>query len=238
MVDIASSHNIFSFMDGSSGYNQIKMAPEDEKFTAFRTPIGVFCYKVMPFGLKNAGATYQRAMTVIFDELIHVQVECYVDDLVVKSKVRSDHLRDLRIVFECLRKHDLKMNPLKCAFGVSAGKFLSFIVRYRDIEIDPSMIKAIKDLKPPKSLTQLRSFQGNLAFLRRFISNLAGRCHPFTALAKKDAHFYWDKNCQEAFDSIKCYLTNPPVLAAPIVGKSLILYTTALDESLGALLAQ
>ncbi|KAI0494874.1 hypothetical protein KFK09_025020 [Dendrobium nobile] len=238
MVDIASSHSIFSFMDGSSGYNQIKMAPEDEKFTAFRTPIGVFCYKVMPFGLKNAGATYQRAMTVIFDELIHEQVECYVDDLVVKSKVRSDHLRDLRIVFERLRKHDLKMNPLKCAFGVSAGKFLGFIVRYRGIEIDPSMIKAIVDLKPPRSLTQLRSFQGKLAFLRRFISNLAGRCHPFAALAKKDARFHWDKNCQEAFESIKRYLTNPPVLAAPIPGKPLILYTTALDESLGALLAQ
>ncbi|PKU61407.1 putative mitochondrial protein [Dendrobium catenatum] len=100
------------------------------------------------------------------------------------------------------------------------------------------MIKAIVDLKPPRSLTQLRSFQGKLAFLRRFISNLAGRCHPFAALAKKDARFHWDKNCQEAFESIKRYLTNPPVLAAPIPGKPLILYTTALDESLCALLAQ
>ncbi|PKU66441.1 RNA-directed DNA polymerase [Dendrobium catenatum] len=194
MVDIASSHSIFSFMDGSSGYNQIKMDPEDEKFTAFRTPIGVFCYKVMPFGLKNAGATYQRAMTVIFDEMIHEQVECYVDDLVVKSKVREDHLRDLRIIFERLRKFDLKMNPLKYVFEVSAGKFLGFIVRYCGIEIDPSMIKAIVDLKPPKSLTQLRSFQGKITFLRRFISNLSGRCHPFSALVKKDARFYWDES--------------------------------------------
>ncbi|PKU74205.1 RNA-directed DNA polymerase [Dendrobium catenatum] len=121
MIDIASSHSIFSFMDGSSGYNQIKMAPEDEEFTSFRTPIGVFCYKVMPFGLKNARATYQCVMTIIFDELIHEQIECYVDNLVIKSKVRSDHLRDLRIVFEHLRKHDLKMNPLKCAFGVTTG---------------------------------------------------------------------------------------------------------------------
>ncbi|PKU83336.1 RNA-directed DNA polymerase [Dendrobium catenatum] len=238
MVDITSSHSIFSFMDGSSGYNQIKMAPEDEKFTAFRTPIGVFCYKVMPFGLKNARATYQRAMIIIFDELIHEQVKCYVDDLVVKSMVRSDHLRDIRIIFERLKKHDLKMNPLKCAFRVSAGKFLGFIVRYRGIEIDPSMIKAIVDLKPPRSLTQLRSFQGKLAFLQRFISNLAGRCHPFAALAKKDARFHWDKNCQEAIESIKRYLRNPPVLAASIPSKPLILYTADLDESLGAILAQ
>ncbi|XP_020702539.1 uncharacterized protein LOC110114114 [Dendrobium catenatum] len=238
MVDIASSHSIFSFMDGSSSYNQIKMTPEEEKFTAFRTPIGVFCYKVMPFGLKNAGATYQRDMTIIFDELIHKKVECYVDDLVVKSKVRSDHLRDLGIIFERLRKHDLKMNPLKCVFGVTAKKFLGFIIRYRGIEIDPSMIKAIVDLKPPRSLTQLSSFQDKLTFLRRFISNLAGRCHLFASLAKKDARFHWDKSNQEAFERIKRYLTNHPVLVAPIPGKPLILYTTALNESLGALLAQ
>ncbi|XP_020688552.2 uncharacterized protein LOC110103982 [Dendrobium catenatum] len=238
MLDIASSHSIFSSMDGSSGYNQIKMDPKDEKFTAFRTPIGVFCYKVMPFSLKNVGATYQRAMTVIFDEMIYEHVECYVDDLAVKSKVCGDHLRDLQIILERLRKFDLKMNPLNYAFGVSAKKFLGFIVRYRGIEIDPSMIKAIVDLKPPKSLTQLRSFQGKLAFLRRFISNLYGRCHPFSALVKKDARFHWDDSCQEAFESINCYLTNPPLLAAPIPCRSLILYTTALDESLGALLAQ
>ncbi|PKU81468.1 RNA-directed DNA polymerase [Dendrobium catenatum] len=100
MVDIASSHIVFSFMDGSSGYNQIKMAPEDERNTAFRSPIGIFYYKVMPFGLKNAGATYQWAMTRIFDDLIHNQVECYIDDLVVKSKVKKAHIYDLRIVFE------------------------------------------------------------------------------------------------------------------------------------------
>ncbi|XP_028557315.1 uncharacterized protein LOC114581403 [Dendrobium catenatum] len=238
MVDIASSHSIFSFMDGSSDYNQIKMDPKDERFTAFRTPIGFFCYKVTPFSLKNAGATYQSAMTVIFDEMIHEQVECYVDDLVVKSKICGDHLRDLRIIFKRLRKFDLKMNPLKCAFGVSAGKFLGFIVRYRGIEIDPSMIKAIVDLKPLKSLTQLRSFQGKLTFLRRFISNLFGKCHPFSSLVKKDARFHWDESCQEAFESIKRYLMNPPVLSAHIPGRPLILYTTALNESLGALLAQ
>ncbi|NAU72115.1 RNA-directed DNA polymerase, partial [Klebsiella pneumoniae] len=133
------------------------MAPEDERFTAFCTPIGIYCYKVMPFGLKNAGVTYQRAMNFIFDDLIHQQVECYVDDLVVKSKISKNHVQDLRIVFERLRKHELKMNPLKCAFGVTAGKFLGFIVRHHGIEIDPSKIKAILEMKPPRSLTQLRS---------------------------------------------------------------------------------
>ncbi|KAI0526805.1 hypothetical protein KFK09_002396 [Dendrobium nobile] len=238
MVDIASSHAIFSFMDGSSGYNQIKMDPKDERNTAFRIPIGIFCYKVMPFVLKNAGATYQRAMSRIFDDLIHNQVECYIDDLVVKSKVKEAHLYDLRVVFERLRRYDLKKNPLKCAFGVTSGKFLGFVVRHRGIEIDPAKIKAILDMPSPKSLTQLRSLQGRLAYIRRFISNLSGRCQPFSVIARKDTKFVWDEKCQNAFDNIKQYLSNPPVLAAVIPGKLLILYIAALDESLGALLAQ
>ncbi|PKU87057.1 putative mitochondrial protein [Dendrobium catenatum] len=238
MVDIFSSHAIFSFMDGSSGYNQIKMAQEDERNTTFRTPIRIFCYKVMPFGLKNAGATYQRAMTRIFDDLIHNQVECYIDDLVVKSKVKEAHLYDLRVVFERLRRYDLKMNPLKCTFGVTSGKFLGFVVRHRGIEIDPVKIEAILDIPYPKSLTQLRSLEGRLAYIRRFISNLSGRCQPFSILAKKDTKFVWDEKCKNAFDDIKQFLSNPPVLATPVPGKPLILYTASVDESLGASLAQ
>nr|GMD70604.1 uncharacterized protein LOC109157794 [Ipomoea batatas] len=113
MIDAVTGHEIMSFMDGSSGYNQIRMAPEDEELTAFRTPKGIYCYKVMPFGLKNACATYQRAMQRIFDDMLHKMVECYVDDLVVKSKLRTDHLGHLRKVFDRLRKFQLKMNPLK-----------------------------------------------------------------------------------------------------------------------------
>ncbi|KAL0406000.1 UNVERIFIED_CONTAM: Transposon Tf2-12 polyprotein [Sesamum latifolium] len=123
-------------MDGSSGYNQIRMAPADKELTAFRTPKGIYCYKVMPFGLKNAGATYQRAIQRIFDDMLHKNVECYVDDSVVKSKKREDHLYDLRKVFERLRRYQLKMNPSKCAFGVTSEKFLGFIVRQRGIEIE------------------------------------------------------------------------------------------------------
>jgi hypothetical protein len=130
MVNSTISHEALSFMDGSSGYNQIRMAPGDEELNAFRTPKGIYCYKVMPFGLKNAGATYQRAMQKIFDDIFHKIVQCYVDDLVVKTRKREEHIRDLRIVFNRLRKYQLKMNPLKCAFGVTSGKFLGFIIRH------------------------------------------------------------------------------------------------------------
>ncbi|KAG9453545.1 hypothetical protein H6P81_006449 [Aristolochia fimbriata] len=210
MVDATTGHEALSFMDGSSGYNQIRMDPRDEEKTALRTPKGIFCYKVMPFGLKNAGATYQRAMQTIFDDFLHKFVECYVDDVVVKTKSRGDHLRDLRAIFERLRRHQLKMNPLKCAFGVSSGKFLEFVVRHRGIEIDQTKIDAIQQMPKPKTLSELKSLQGHLAYIRRFISNLAGRY----------------------------YLMKPPVLMAPTSGKPLLLYIAAQEKSLGALLAQ
>nr|XP_011465143.1 PREDICTED: uncharacterized protein LOC101299390 [Fragaria vesca subsp. vesca] len=238
LVDATTGYSALSFMDGFSGYNQIKMAPEDEELTAFRTPKGVYCYTVMSFGLKNAGATYQRAMTYIFADMLHNTVECYVDDLVVKTRKRQHHLADLRRVFERLRKYQLKMNPLKCAFGVMSGKFLGFVVRYRGIEVDPTKITAIREMPPPRDLRELRGLQGRLAYIRRFISNLSGRCQPFTRLMKKDVPFKWDQACQNAFDNIKEYLLKPPVLMAPIKGRPLILYIAALERSLGAMLAQ
>ena len=117
LVDSATGNSMFSFMDGYSGYNQILMATKDAEKTAFRTPIGNFYYTVMPFSLKNAGAMYQRTMTVIFHDMMHKETEDYVDDIVVKSKI-------LEQVFERCRKYKLRMNPMKCAFGLSAGKFL------------------------------------------------------------------------------------------------------------------
>ncbi|KAI5342997.1 hypothetical protein L3X38_010873 [Prunus dulcis] len=154
MVDATTGHEALSFMDGSSRYNQIRMSPEDEELTAFRTPKGIYYYKVMPFGLKNTGATYQRAMQKIFDDMLHKNVECYVDDLVIKSKRREDHLKDLRTVFNRLRKYQLKMNPLKCAFDVTSGKFLGFIVKHRGIEVDQTKIKVIRDMPEPRNLRE------------------------------------------------------------------------------------
>ena len=175
MVDAIVSHEALSFMDGFSGYNQIHMAPKDEKLTAFHIPKGIYYYKVMPFGLKNAGATYQRAMQKIFDDIIHKNVECYVDVLVVKSKKRMEHLQELRQVFKRLHRYQLKMNSMKCAFGVTSGKFLGFIVRHKGTEIDSSRIDAIQKMPEPQNIHDLKSLQGKLAYIRRFISNLAGR---------------------------------------------------------------
>ncbi|KAL0355889.1 UNVERIFIED_CONTAM: hypothetical protein Sradi_4035800 [Sesamum radiatum] len=116
-------------------------------------------------------------------------MECYVDDFVVKTRKREEHLADLQMVFNCLKKYNIKMNPLKCAFGVTSGKFLGFIVRHRGIKIDSAKVDAIQKMPPPRNLKELQSLQGNLAFIRRFISNLAGRFQLFNHLMKKDVPF-------------------------------------------------
>ena len=128
LIDSVAGHAMFSFMDGFSESNQILMSPEDVEKTAFRTPIENFYYTVIQFGLKNVRATYQRTMIAMFHDMFHREIEDYVDDIVVKSKKREDHLTILRKVFERCRLYKLKMNPLKCAFIVSAGKFLGFLV--------------------------------------------------------------------------------------------------------------
>ena len=130
------------------------------------------------------------------------------------------------------------MNPLKCAFGVSLGKFLGFVVRHRGISIDQSKINAILNMPEPKNIYELKSLQGKLAYIRRFISNLAGRCQPFSHLMKKNVPFEWDEVCSNAFKSIKTYLLSSPVLKALILGRPLILYISAQEQSLGVLLAQ
>jgi len=219
LVDAAAGYEVISFMDGNAGYNQIFMAIEDISKTAFRCPghIGLFEWIVMTFGLKNAGATYQRAMNYIFHELIGKIVEIYIDDVVVKSRNHERHLADLRKTLECTRKHGLKMNPNKCAFGVSAGEFLGFLVHKGGIEVGKKSMEAIDKVVPPTNLTELQSLLGKINFVRRFISNLSERVLPFSPLLKlkKDQKFVWGDIQQKAFDEIKQYMKAPPVLVPP-----------------------
>ena len=151
LLDNVVGHEMFSFIDGFSGYNQIRMTPEDEEKTAFYTPISVYCYIVMPFGLKNVGATYQRAMQYIFGDMIHEELEDYVDTIIVKSRTRGNHFDVLQKVLQRCRVYNLRLNPRKCAFGVTSVQFLGFLVHQHGIQIDPAKIKSIRDLKPPTS---------------------------------------------------------------------------------------
>ncbi|KAM2785541.1 hypothetical protein PS2_006537 [Malus domestica] len=242
LIDAAANHAILSFMDRHAGYNQIFIAEADVHKTAFHCPgaLGTYEWVVMPFGLKNAGATYQRAMNTIFHDLIGTIVEVYIDDVVIKSKQRQTHLDDLRQVFLRMRQHNLKMNPAKCAFGVSADNFLGFLVHHRGIEVDENKTRAIISAPPPTKKKQLRSLLGQINFLRRFIANSASKMKAFSTLLKlKDSDkFEWTDEHQAAFTQIKVSLTTPSVLVPPRHGKPLKLYISAAEESIGCLLAQ
>ncbi|XP_071920618.1 uncharacterized protein [Coffea arabica] len=196
----------------------ILMAEEDREKTAFITPWGTFCYRVMPFGLKNAGATYQRTMTTLFHDMIHKEMEVYVDDIIIKSERAEDHLVDLERLFERLRKYDLKLNPAKCAFGAPAGKLLGFIVSKKGIEIDPAKIKAIREMPVPRTQKDVKSFLRKINFIGRFMAQLTHTCEPLFKLLKKNAPLHWSEECQQAFDKIKDYLLHPPVLVPPKPG--------------------
>jgi hypothetical protein len=147
LIDNAFGHRVISFLDGNAGYNQIFMAQEDMSQTTFHCPgfISLFEWVVMTFGLKNAGVMYQRAMNLIFHYLLGIILEVCIDDVIVKSDSMDGHLADLRLDLERMRRYGLKMNLLKCAFGVSAGKFLVFIIHEHDIEIDPKKIESLNN---------------------------------------------------------------------------------------------
>jgi hypothetical protein len=242
LINNASGNRIISFLDGNAGYNQIFMAEEDASKTAVICPgfIGLFESVVMTFGLKNFGATYQRSMNLIFHELLGNTVEVYIDDIVVKSAKFSSHIADLRKAFDKMHRYGLKMNPRKCAFGVSAGKSLGFVIHEHGIEIDPDRINTIRNVGPPTCKLEVQKFLGKVNYLRRFISNLAGKIDAFTPILrlKNDAEFTWGAEQQEAFDLIRKYLSLTPVLKAPQVGVPFRLYIAAEDKVIGAVLTQ
>ena len=180
---------MFSFMDGYSGYNQIRMAAKDAEKIAFRTPIGNFYYTVMPFGLKNAGAIYQQTMTVIFHNMMHKEMEDYVDDIVVKSKTSTGHLQVLKQVFKRCREYKLRINPMKCAFRVSTRKFFGFLVHHRGISVDPTKATTIAMMKRPITVRELKSFLGKDSYIRRFVPRLNSVISGLSKLLKKEAEF-------------------------------------------------
>jgi hypothetical protein len=239
LVDAAAGHKVISFMDGNAGYNQIFMAIEDISKTAFRCPghIGLFEWIVMTYGLKSASATYQRAMNYIFHELLGKIVKIYIDDVVIKTLNHDTHLENMKKTLECTRKHGLKMNRNKCAFGVSAEGFL---VHEGGIKVGKKRMKAIDEVVPPTNLKELQSLLGKINFVRRFISNLSQKVLPFSPLLKlkKDQKFTWGDEQQTTFDEIKQYMKEPPVLVPPRLNKPFRLYVAADTQTIGSALIQ
>ncbi|XP_071909560.1 uncharacterized protein [Coffea arabica] len=236
LVDSAMGYEVLCFLDAFKGYHQIEMSEEDQEKTAFYTDQGVYCYTTMPFGLKNAGATYQRLINRLFKNQIGRNVEAYVDDILVKSLATSSFLSDLREVFGVLRDSRMKLNPNKCVFGVTSGKFLGYLVSHRGIEANPDKIKVIQDMSPPRNIREVQRLNGRLAALNRFLSQFADKALPFFKVLKKSDQFAWTEECQSAFDQLKQYLHHLPTLASPRPEEKLYLYLSAADEAVSAVL--
>ena len=176
----------------------------------------------MPFGLKNARATYQRLVNCMFSYQIGRNVEVFVDDMLVKSKDEANHLDNLKETFSTLCKYNMKLNPAKCVFAITSGKLLGFMVSQQGIEANPDKVKAIIEVKSPKIVKEVQSLIGKVAALNRLISKATEKCMPFFKVLKKA--FQWTDKCEETFAKFKEYLTKLPLLNPLVMGEKLYLY--------------
>jgi hypothetical protein len=236
LVDSTAGHEVLSFMDTFSGYNQIRMAESDQERSSFTTDQGLYCYTVMPFRLKNAGATYQRLVNKMFQSQIGQNVEVYVDDMLDKSLTSCNHVADLAEAFDILRKYHMKLNPQKCTFGVDSGKFLGVMVSQRGIEENLDKVRAILEMSSPQKTKQLQQLTGRLAVLNRFVSRSSDKCLPFFKVLKKA--FSWTEECERAFGELKTYLANPPLLSRPVEGEILYLYLAVSQTAVSSVLVR
>ena len=185
LLNSTTGHKLLTFMDAFSRYNRIQMAEEDQEKMPFITNQGFCCYRVIPFGLKNVGATYQRLVNRMFNKQIERNVEVYVNNMLIKSKEEKDHLDDLKEMFNTLRQYSMKLNSSKCAFEVSSGKFLEFMVSQRGIEANLEKVKAILEMFSPKTVKEVQSLTRRVATLNKFVSKATDKCLPFFKTLKR-----------------------------------------------------
>jgi hypothetical protein len=236
IVDSTAGCELLCFLDAYSGYHQIKMKESDQLATSFITPFRMFSYVTMPFGLRNAGATYQRCMQHIFGDHIGQTVEAYVDDIVMKTRKADDLVRDLRVAFDCLQANRVKLNLEKCIFGVPRGMLLGYIVSLRGIEPNPEKVAALEWMGPIGDLKGVQKVLGCLTALSRFVSRLGEKRLPLYQLLNKHERFSWTVEAQEALDKLKATLAHAPILAPPRECEPLYLYVAATTQVVSAVI--
>nr|GFB43168.1 reverse transcriptase domain-containing protein [Tanacetum cinerariifolium] len=227
------------FLDAYKGYHQIQMAAADEEKTAFHTGHGVYCYTKMPFGLKNAGATYQRLIDKAFESQMGRNIEVYVDKLVVKSHTEAEMVRDIEETFQTLRKINMKLNLKKCSFGLAEGVFLRYVITHEGIKPCLDKTTTILQLPSPQTIKEVQSLNGKLASLNRFLSKSAEKSLLlFQTLKKciKKSDFRWTSEAEQAFQQLKQHLSALPLLVAPKPQEELIMYLSATHGAISAVL--
>ncbi|KAK3086868.1 hypothetical protein FSP39_024642 [Pinctada imbricata] len=229
---------MFSCIDLASGYWQVEMEPDDKAKTAFSTPKGLFQFKVMPFGLCNAPATFERLMETVLNGLPFQTCLLYIDDIIVYSKDFKTHVERLSEVLERLKNAGLKLSPKKCNFFQNQVSFLGHIVSNEGVSTDPIKISAVKDWPTPKTVHDVRSFLGTCSYYRRFIPGFAHIARPLHKLTEKGKQFSWAEESQASFDKLKTLLISSPILSYPDMSKPFMLDCDASGFSVGAVLSQ
>ena len=195
--------------------------PRNECKTTFMTELSCYCYKVMPFGLKNAGVTYQILMGRVLASMLGRNVQAYVNDMVVTSQQKEQHIADLEELFTTIAKYRLNLNPEKCVFGVEVGKFLGFLLTERGIGANPEKCTAVIAIKSPTSIKEVQQLTERMVALSRFVSAGGDKGHPYFQCLKRNNRFVWTRECEEAFLKLKEYLASPLVLCKPELGTPL-----------------
>ena len=229
---------VFSKLDLRSGYYQVQIKPEDVPKTAFITRYGLFEFVVMPFGLKNAPATFMRLMNNVLKDFIDVFVVVYLDDILIFSKNEKDHEGHLRRVLMKLREHKLFAKRSKCAFFKEEIEFLGHVVSAAGVSMEEEKVQAILEWPLPTTVTQVRAFLGLANYYRSFVYRFGHFAAPLTDLTKKDQAFHWGEQHQSSFEALKTAVTTAPVLALHDHTKDNYLYTDASDLAYGAVLMQ
>lgn len=238
-LDALAGAKWFSTIDLKSGYWQVKMAPDDKPKTAFSIPGGGhWQFLNMPFGLCNAGATFERLMEKVLSNLSWKICMVYLDDIIILSQTFDEHIINLKQVFHRLKGANLKMNPKKCYLLQKQVSFLGHIVDENGVATDPSKIESVINWPTPSSVKNIRSFLGLCSYYRKFIYKFADIAKPLHKLTESKQEFRWDENCQEAFDKLKRALTSAPILSYPNNEGLFILDTDASNNGLGAVLSQ
>ncbi|GFX58881.1 transposon Tf2-6 polyprotein [Trichonephila clavipes] len=225
-------------MDLRSGYWQIEIDEADREKTAFITPEGLYEFKVMPFGLCNAPATFERMMDNLLRNFKWTMCLCYLDDIIVFSETFEDHLIRLRLVLKCLQEAGLKLNSKKCLFAAQEVKILGHHVSSNGVRPDPDKIKAVRNFPTPKNIHDIRSFLGLCSYFRRFIKGFCYLAEPLQSLLKSGVEFHWGPEEVEAFNSLKKALTSDPVLGMYDERASTEIHTDASGYGIGAVLVQ
>lgn len=229
---------VFSSLDLQQGYHQVRVTDEDVPKTAFRTPLGLFQYRVLCFGLTNAPATFMRLMNNILSPYIGKFVCVYLDDILIYSKTEEEHLSHLRAVLGTLRLHRLHAKESKCEFFKDKVKFLGHVVCKDGIAVDPDKVAVVKTWPPPRSAADIRSFLGLSNYFRKFIRGYSGTVAPLIALTKEGAAWTWEEPQIDAFQAVKLALATAPVLVVPDLNKPYTLVSDASMIASGAVLLQ